>query len=376
MPQQAFKRTRTRQPQGAVRVNPRLNLVGLVLPGQSRVDRASGLSLSLVGGTPTATVGAYGPALLCDSAEYIAATATNAQRLTTEGSIVWVGELFSGASDDASIGGITHNDNNAPPYTTLEIKRSTSNLYLAFSYDNGANFSTPGTNALAVGTGTISIVVVGTYKSGQQRFYVRLSSGAVLSATSALTGSMASSATAQFSVGERLNARNPQCAAAAVGVANRAWSDSECRAILANAWGQLFAPRTLVLTSAATVQLLRPVSDVSAGAWTPSSGLTLAPMLNEAVANDTSFITVNSASTSEVAFGTGLSPGVTTGHTIRFRAQGSGGLTVRLMQGATVISSFSPTLTTAYALYTWTLSGAEAATISNYADLRLRFTST
>lgn len=161
-----------------------------------------------------------------------------------------------------------------------------------------------------------------------------------------------------------------------VALFNRALGSGALKLLVDNPW-QLFAPIPAQYWAlGATVQLLRPTSDISAGAWTPSSGLTLAPMLNEAVADDASFIQTTSSSTSEVAFGTGLSPGVTTGHTIRFRAKGIGALSVSLVQGATVISTFTPSMTTSYALYSWTLSGAEAATISNYSDLRLRFIST
>lgn len=126
----------------------------------------------------------------------------------------------------------------------------------------------------------------------------------------------------------------------------------------------------------ATVQLLRPTSDISAGAWTASSGSDLYAMLDETTASDADYITTSSASSSEVAFGTGLDPLSSAGHTIRFRAQGTGGLTVTLLQGATTIATYTPTITASYALYSYTLSGAEADAITNYGDLRVRFTST
>ena len=85
--------------------------------------------------------------------------------------------------------------------------------------------------------------------------------------------------------------------------------------------------------------------------------------------------TTPSASTFEVKLGAGVSPGVTTGHIARYRAKGTGSLTVRLIQGTTVIATNTPSITGAYQTFSFTLSGAEAATITDYTDLRLRFTS-
>ena len=156
---------------------------------------------------------------------------------------------------------------------------------------------------------------------------------------------------------------------------HRVLTDAEIRAVSANPW-QIFTKREMVYPSVATVQLLRPTSDITPGAWTASTGIDLFAMLDETTASDADYITTSSASSSEVAFGTGLDPLSSTGHTIRFRAQGTGGLTVTLLQGATTIATYSPTITASFATYSYTLSGAEADAISDYTALRLRFTST
>ncbi len=125
----------------------------------------------------------------------------------------------------------------------------------------------------------------------------------------------------------------------------------------------------------ATVQLLRPTSDISAGAWTPSTGVDLYATVDEAAADDADYNTTSSASTHELAFSFGVDPESSSGHTVRYRAKGIGTLTVTLRQGATLIATHVPTLTGSYQTFSFTLSGAEADAITNYGDLRVRFVS-
>lgn len=155
---------------------------------------------------------------------------------------------------------------------------------------------------------------------------------------------------------------------------NRQLSDAESLAYNANPW-QLFKgqPRRMWEAVLATVQYLRPASDMSAGTWAPSSGASLAAMLNESSANDATVDLTSQASTFEVALTSGASPGVTTGHVIRYRLVGS--VTVSLMQGATTIASWSQA-PTAFTTYAQTLTGPQAAAITNYAALSLRFQAT
>lgn len=156
-------------------------------------------------------------------------------------------------------------------------------------------------------------------------------------------------------------------------VSNKEWSDAQILDWCSNPNSVYGGAR--LATSTAAVQLLRPTSDISAGAWAPSSGSDLYAMLDEVAYDDADYIQTTSASTSEVKFGTGLDPNSSTGHTIRYRAKGTGTLTITLREGATLIATHTPTLTTSFQTFSFTLSGGEADLISNYADLRLRFVS-
>lgn len=121
------------------------------------------------------------------------------------------------------------------------------------------------------------------------------------------------------------------------------------------------------------VQLLIPSSDVSAGAWAPSTGTSLAAMLDEAAASDVDYDSTTTVSSSfEVALSVGGDPLVSTGHIVRYRIDQP--MTVALMQGATTIASWSqsPTVLTTYEQ---TLTGAQADAITNYSALSLKFTS-
>lgn len=131
-------------------------------------------------------------------------------------------------------------------------------------------------------------------------------------------------------------------------------------------------------TPDAPPQALVPSADVSNGAWLASSGADLFAMIDEAVSNAGDFIfTASPGAECVVALAAGSDPGVSTGHTVRYRAQGDGlsGLTVALLQGTTVIASWTTNpLPAVETLYEHTLTGPQADAITNYAQLRLRFT--
>jgi len=134
-------------------------------------------------------------------------------------------------------------------------------------------------------------------------------------------------------------------------------------------------------------QFGRPISDVSTGSWTTT---TLWSRIDEVTASDTDFIqSANNPSndTCEVALTSSLTdPSSSASHTVRYRANytTSGGgspptitLECRLMQGTTQIATQTTTLSTGSAAVwqdlTFTLSGAQADSITDYTDLRLRF---
>lgn len=120
-------------------------------------------------------------------------------------------------------------------------------------------------------------------------------------------------------------------------------------------------------------QFLRPSSDIVAGGWTGSY-----VDIDEETPNDGDYLESTNNPTSDV-FECGLSagedPGVVTGHIVRYRARTTkqDGLVVRLVQGGTTIASQTPSLTSSFAEYSFTLEEAEAGNIADYAALSLQF---
>lgn len=158
----------------------------------------------------------------------------------------------------------------------------------------------------------------------------------------------------------------------------RALGASEIRALHANPW-QLFAPdRIPFFTPVVTAQYARPVSDVSAGTWTASTGSDLFAMLDETSANDSDYIVTTGTSTCEVALGSLTDPGSSNGHIVRYRISAtSGGIIVRLRQGTTTIATWThASAPSSLTTYEQTLTGGEADSISDYSALRLQFEAT
>jgi hypothetical protein len=121
------------------------------------------------------------------------------------------------------------------------------------------------------------------------------------------------------------------------------------------------------------VQVLRPVSDVSSGAWVPSTGADLYATLDETAANDADYDrTTTAGSAFEIAMQPAGDPQSNVDHKVRYRIQGTGNLTVRLRQGATTIASWSHTpAPSSFTTYEQILSGAEADSITDYTVLRV-----
>lgn len=117
-----------------------------------------------------------------------------------------------------------------------------------------------------------------------------------------------------------------------------------------------------------------PNNDVSAGGWIPDSGSDL----YSRIASDTGHIRSPSFPLGQavtVALESVLDPETGLGHIISYtaRAQGSIDLTVSLLDGASVVASWTQTLSASDQTYTYELNEAEANAISDYANLRLRF---
>lgn len=134
------------------------------------------------------------------------------------------------------------------------------------------------------------------------------------------------------------------------------------------------------VTSAAftTYQRISPASDVSAGAWTSSLGGTLAAALDEPTADDTDYITTTTPGDQcTLALQPASDPASNEGHRVSYRIRGNGssGMQVELLQGATVIATWIHTLVpVSWTTYTQTLSAGEADSITDYTALRPRFT--
>lgn len=133
-------------------------------------------------------------------------------------------------------------------------------------------------------------------------------------------------------------------------------------------------------------QFARPNSDVSEGNWSPSSGSDLWEMIDEASVDDADYVSVTHADDTPETFQVGLSsvtdPVASDLHVVTVRASEDSGssyvnLVVTLKQGATTIASDTFDAMTGSATdYTFTLSSAEADSITNYGALSLVFVAT
>lgn len=133
-------------------------------------------------------------------------------------------------------------------------------------------------------------------------------------------------------------------------------------------------------------QFARPDADVAINSWTEDDGTTdaLWEEINEASADDADYVKVVAAdSTYEVGLGTLSDPTSSTGHIFRFRMYGTGAggpekLTVHLRMGAstTIASLANQQSDGAWGDKSYTLSAAEADSISDYTDLRFQLIST
>lgn len=124
-------------------------------------------------------------------------------------------------------------------------------------------------------------------------------------------------------------------------------------------------------------QLLSPTSDISKGGWVSSSGADLYQTLDESAASDSDYIESTTPTTCEMLLASASDPNTNTDHILRYRLlAGSGGITVALRQGSTVIATWGPhQLTSSPQDFEQTLTGIQADSITNYADLRVAFTS-
>lgn len=136
-------------------------------------------------------------------------------------------------------------------------------------------------------------------------------------------------------------------------------------------------------------QFARPSADTVNTGWTDQAGggTNIYTTIDETVASDADYIKTSSPPGSnefETLLSAVTDPAASTGHIMRWRrrkqpATGSAqiNLTVRLMQGTTqIVSRADNDLPGSFTDTSYTLTGPEADSITNYADLRLEFVAT
>jgi hypothetical protein len=126
----------------------------------------------------------------------------------------------------------------------------------------------------------------------------------------------------------------------------------------------------------------RPDSDVIKGAWLPSSGSLLWPMLDESDASpeDADYIYIAGTGTCEISLSTiDPDPGTSSGHVLRVRSRRetpSQSLRVTLLQNVgsptLQIAQWTQALTASYVTYEFNLSGAQTDAITDYSALSVR----
>jgi hypothetical protein len=122
----------------------------------------------------------------------------------------------------------------------------------------------------------------------------------------------------------------------------------------------------------------RPTSPETAGAWVPSTGTSLAAMLNEVTPNSANYISTTSASTCKVRLSGVADPLTNSGQVVSYQcwSPNGNGLTVRLMLGGTEIAHWThAALPTTPTIYAQSLTGPQCDAITDYAALDLQFES-
>ena len=129
-------------------------------------------------------------------------------------------------------------------------------------------------------------------------------------------------------------------------------------------------------------QYARPDSTVSAGNWLGNS-TTIHGDTSDIDNSTYAYMSFFGSSTCEVGLSNVTDPSDDTSHVVYFSGYhtdifGGGNLTVgiELLQGSTSIKQQNHSVTETNALYTTTLSTSEASNITDYTDLRFKYTTT
>ena len=152
--------------------------------------------------------------------------------------------------------------------------------------------------------------------------------------------------------------------------ANPTWTNT--------AAGYMTAIMASFKAGAAATTSYYPGSDITAGNWTPSVGGSLYATIDETPPDDSDYDQSGlnpSGDTMEVKFLGVSAPGVTTGHVIHYRIKGDAStqIVVSLYCATTLIKSWTHNpAPNSWTQYDQALSSGEAATITDYSNLRLR----
>lgn len=136
---------------------------------------------------------------------------------------------------------------------------------------------------------------------------------------------------------------------------------------------------TIGAWESSTINAVRPASDITANWQASRPGTEHYALLNEATFNDANYIYATATSlTDEIKFQVMTAPISGTPLYINYRVQGTSGnakVTVSLYCGATLIKSDTLRSIDSNGYYVMTVTSAEWATVTDWADMRLRFVS-
>lgn len=358
-----------RQPQGPVRIN-RANPLSSGL--MAAVSGGSGF-VNLVTGTPLSYIGvglkATSRGIAFDTTQNRASNVQIDLPFPSSGALT----MFALANRTVSVTAGGGSDTIASLFSN---KVSGDSTFYEFNLGNGFGALADNDKPRYSGDNGAIIYADGVALSGNNPAATALTSNQWYGVAAASTGSQASSSGGQITYLLTTQTSQPFNGYVALFLFwNRTLTPLEIATVAQNPWQLFLVPPRLFYPAAVSVQLLRPASTISAGAWTPVNAASLFAAVNEVVADDTQYDTTPSASTMELKLGAGAGPGVTTGHKIRYRIKGTGVITVNLRQGlSTTVASWAHSpAPVAYTTYEQVLTSGQAAAITDYTDLRLQF---
>jgi len=363
-------RTRTRQPQWASRIDLSNRVArGLVfasLPGVAVQNLVNGRAASTIG-SGGVTVTSKGRARVFAAS---AAHRMNYAAPISSGDMTLLTVAIPSALSAAALLGVFAPGASAATSNYLSIESGPN--YSAVSTDS-ANWSIATGPAPVVGK---PVVLCGTFKASGARLLYLDGVYQAQNATGRNPAGLTDVVEGCYNGGSGTGYVSPFAGSILLSlVFNRVLSAAEVAAISSNPW-QIFKGRRNFLPAIATVQVARPVADLSNTGWVPSSGATLYPMIGETIRDDGTYISATAVGALCEVDLTDLSdPAVSTGHlpTLVLSAPGGGGVTIRLRQGTTTIATWTYYPGATPTEYTPTLSGAEADSITDYTALRLQF---